>query len=509
MPSWLFSLQFRLVAGFALVLALVLGGVSLYIGRAADREAVRLEDISDRAHALRVKQALAEYYVNNRDWKDVQRLIDRTSFVLSRDIVVEDRDGALIGDTRQDKAAYFDKRRQFTRFEVGSGSEAKVYVGPLKSAWGVTSPKMPTQPPLPPMPVSPASFRPLTSPVSSLPPASQASPRAPAPPEPPQVNAGELDEPSWARFADSTNRSLLWAVAVAGVGGLLLVSLTSRRALGSVRALTTAARRMGAGDLSQRVRAKGRDEIGELAQTFNSMADELERAERQRRNLVADVAHELRTPLSNVQGYVEALRDGVLEPDAKTLATIHQQVLYLSELVEDLRLLAETEAGDISLHREPGSLDEALRTSVEGVRARAEAKGVAVGARLPASAPDVTFDRTRIAQVVGNLLDNAIRHTPPGGSVTVEMDVGAEFVTVSIRDNGEGIPADTLPFVFDRLYRVDPSRSRATGGAGLGLTIARKLVEAHGGTIRAESEPDRGTAVTFDLPLAHLRQEGG
>ena len=323
------------------------------------------------------------------------------------------------------------------------------------------------------------------------------------------MNAGELDEPSWARFADSTNRSLLWAVAVAGVGGLLLVSLTSRRALGSVRALTTAARRMGAGDLSQRVRAKGRDEIGELAQTFNSMADELERAERQRRNLVADVAHELRTPLSNVQGYVEALRDGVLEPDAKTLATIHQQVLYLSELVEDLRLLAETEAGDISLHREPGSLAEALRTSVEGVRARAEAKGVAVGARLPASAPDVTFDRTRIAQVVGNLLDNAIRHTHPGGSVTVEMDVGAEFVTVSIRDNGEGIPAETLPFVFDRLYRVDPSRSRATGGAGLGLTIARKLVEAHGGTIRAESEPDRGTAVTFDLPLAHLRQEGG
>lgn len=504
MPSWLFSLQFRLVAGFALVLALVLGGVSLYIGRAADREAVRLEDISDRAHALRVKQALADYYERNKDWKDVQPVLDRTSFVLSRDIVVEGKDGALIGDTRQDKAAYFDRRRQFTRVEVGSGSEAKVYVGPLKSAWGLTPPKMPTQPPLPPMPVPPASFQPPASPASSLPPASPASPQAPVPPEPPHVDVGELDEPSWARFADFTNRSLLWAVAVAGVGGLLLVSLTSRRALRSVRALTAAARRMGAGDLTQRVDAGGRDEIGELSRTFNSMADALERAERQRRHLVADVAHELRTPLSNVQGYVEALRDGVLESDEQTLATIHQQVLYLSELVEDLRLLADTEAGDFNLHREHGSLAEALRECVEGVRARAEAKGVALASRLPASAPEMSFDRTRLAQVVGNLLDNAIRHTPPGGSVSVTLEFSADVATVSIRDTGEGIPEEQLPFVFDRFDRVDPSRSRITGGAGLGLTIARQLVEAHGGTIRAESAPGQGATFTFDLPLPPL-----
>ena len=175
----------------------------------------------------------------------------------------------------------------------------------------------------------------------------------------------------------------------------------------------------------------------------------------------------------------------------------------LSELVEDLRLLADTEAGDFSLHREPGSLTEALRASVEGVRARADAKGVAVASRLPASAPDVTFDRTRIAQVVGNLLDNAVRHTPAGGSVTVDMDVSTASATVSIRDNGEGIPAETLPFVFDRFYRVDPSRSRATGGAGLGLTIARKLVEAHGGSIRAESVAGEGATFVLELPLAH------
>ena len=473
MPSWLFSLQFRLVASFALALALVLGGVSLYMGIAAEREAERLEGLSENARAQRIKQVLLNYYQRNKGWDDVQPVLDRASFVAGREIVVVGKDGALIGDSRLDKAAYFELGKHFKPYAVGEGGEASVYVGPRK--------------------------RILRAPQQANPPAAVVSPAG----ESEHLDPGRLEEPSWARFAENTNRSLLWAGVVAGSGGLLLVSLMSGRTLRPVRALTSAARRMGAGDLSQRVQAKGRDEIGELAQTFNSMADDLERAERQRRNLVADVAHELRTPLSNVQGYVEALRDGVLEPDAQTLATIHHQVLYLSELVEDLRLLAETEAGDISLHREPGSLAEALRASVEGVRARADAKGVVVGARLPASAPDVTFDRTRIAQVVGNLLDNAIRHTPPGGSVTVEMDVGEASATVSIRDNGEGIPAETLPFVFDRLYRVDPSRTRVTGGAGLGLTIARKLVEAHGGTIRAESAPGHGATFVFELPLAH------
>ena len=466
MPSWLLSLQFRLVASFALALVLVLGGVSLYMGVAAEREAERLEGLSENARAQRIKQALLDYYQRNKGWDDVQPVLDRASFVAGREIVVVDKDGALIGDSRLDKAAYFELGKHFKPYAVGQGGEASVYVGSRRKI--------------------------LKAPQPANPPAGELE----------HLEPGGLEEPSWARFAEATNRSLLWAGVVAGSGGLLLVSLMSGRTLRPVRALTSAARRMGAGDLSQRVRASGRDEIGELAHTFNSMADDLERAERQRRNLVADVAHELRTPLSNVQGYVEALRDGVLEPDAQTLATIHQQVLYLSELVEDLRLLADTEAGDISLHREPGSLAEALRASVEGVRARAEAKGVSVGARLPASAPDVTFDRTRIVQVVGNLLDNALRHTPAGGSVTVEMDVGAAFAAVSIRDNGEGISAETLPFVFDRLYRVDPSRSRATGGAGLGLTIARKLVEAHGGSIRAESAAGAGATFVFELPLS-------
>ena len=232
------------------------------------------------------------------------------------------------------------------------------------------------------------------------------------------------------------------------------------------------------------------------------MAGQLENAERQRRNMVADVAHELRTPLSNIQGYVEAVRDGVLEPDRSTIGTIHQQVLYLADIVEDLRLLTETEADDFRLNREPGSLVETVRESVDGARAKAEASGVVLSVDLPAESPTaIAFDRTRISQVVGNLLDNAVRHTPTGGRVTVAVAVGQSMASVTVADTGEGIPADVLPFVFDRFYRVDSSRSRATGGAGLGLTIAKKLIEAHGGSIRVESEAGRGASFTFDLPL--------
>ena len=476
MPSWIYSLQFRLVVSFALVLALVLGGVSVFIGLAADREAERLAGLSDRAHALRIKQALAEYYERNKSWNGVQPVLDRTGFVAGREIVVLDKDGKIIGDTGGDRAASSWKRGKLvTPLVVGSGKVGTVYVGPGRKG--------------------PIHYAPNKR--GALPAAAILTANG----ELPLGDDDEFEEPSWSRFGEVTNRTLMWGGAAAGAAGLLLMSLTSRRMLRSVRALTSAAQRMGAGDLSQRVPEEGRDEIGQLARTFNNMADGLQSAERQRRNVVADVAHELRTPLSNIQGYVEALRDGVLEPDAATLGTVHQQVRYLTDLVEDLRLLADTEAGDFYLDREPGSLIDVVRESVEGIRARADAKGVALEANLPPGSPSVRFDRTRIAQVVGNLLDNAIRHTPTAGSVTVTASVGPAAASVSVEDTGEGIPAELLPFVFERFYRVDPSRSRATGGAGLGLTIAKQLVEAHGGSIRASSVPGEGTTITFELPL--------
>ena len=484
MHNWLFSLQFRLVVSFAVVLALALAGVSAYIGLAADREAEQLQGWTDEARAKRIEQTLSQFYASNRGWHDLQPMLERAGFLAGRDIVVFNREGQLVGDTSAAAGTVTVTARpkgDFTPVIVGRNQVGTVYIGPgghnpVRDRFGRRR-----APPW--MRFAEAAGRPLPEDPSSF------------------------EEPPWTRFADATNRSLLLAGTAAGAAGLLLVSLMSRRMLRSVRTLTSAAQRMGTGDLSQRVPAGGRDEIGQLARTFNAMADGLETAELQRRNMVADAAHELRTPLSNIQGYVEAVRDGVLEPDGDTLGTIHDQVLYLADLVEDLRLLAETEAGDFRLDREPGSLIEAVRASVEGVRARAEAKGVGLEIDLPSETPTVEFDRTRMAQVVGNLLDNAIRHTPAGGKVTVSADVGLAVATVTVADTGEGIPADALPFVFERFYRADPSRSRVTGGAGLGMTIARQLVEAHGGSIRVQSAPGEGAIFTVELPVTGTAKE--
>ena len=276
------------------------------------------------------------------------------------------------------------------------------------------------------------------------------------------------------------NKSLLWAGVAAAIGGILLLSFMSRRILAPLQALGGAAQRLGEGDLAQRVPAAGPSEIRQLGDTFNTMAENLEVAERQRRNLTADVAHELRTPLSNIQGYLDAVNDGLLEPNQATIDTLRQQTAHLVALVEDLRLLALAEAGSLVLQVQSESLQLLLEEAVEAFRPRAEAKDIDLTLSvIPATAhpepvegrnlPEVDLDRTRISQVVDNLLENAIVNTPEGGAVAVGAFVipataGTErAVNVSIRDSGPGIAAEDLTRIFDRFYRVDPSRARATG----------------------------------------------
>jgi signal transduction histidine kinase len=282
---------------------------------------------------------------------------------------------------------------------------------------------------------------------------------------------------------------------------MLLIGLLSRRILAPVQSLTAAAQQLGKGDLTQRVSDEAPGEIGQLARTFNAMAENLEEAEKQRRSLVADVAHELRTPLSNVQGYLEAVKDGLLQPDDKTIDTIYQQVVHVVQLVEDLRILAMAESGTLRLHRESGSIEELLRQAVDAFRPRAEAKGVDLSVGVQPELPDVPMDRTRIAQVVANLLENAIFHTPEGGSVAVSARNSNSVLTVAVSDTGPGISSQDMDLVFERFYRVDPSRTRSTGGTGLGLTIAKQLIEAHGGSIGVESAVDQGSSFYFNLPL--------
>jgi signal transduction histidine kinase len=305
-----------------------------------------------------------------------------------------------------------------------------------------------------------------------------------------------------ASLVSTVNQSLLWTGLAAVALGTLLVSLLSRRLLSPVKNLGDAAQRLGQGDLTRRVQPEGAGEFQQLALAFNSMATNLEDAERQRRNLVADVAHELRTPVSNIQGYLEALKDGLLQPDEGTIETIHGQVIHLGLLVEDLRLLAQAEAGALKLHRTPGRMPDVLRGCVDAVQPRAEAKGISVSLEADTAIPLVDMDSTRISQVVNNLLENAIIHTPEGGSVTVTAGAANGMVQVAVSDTGTGIPREDLERVFERFFRADPSRDRATGGVGLGLTIAKQLIEAHGGSISVDNVVPTGARFVIELPVS-------
>ena len=259
------------------------------------------------------------------------------------------------------------------------------------------------------------------------------------------------------------------------------------------------------GRLTARVSATGGDEIGQLAQAFNSMADALERSDGERRMLTSDIAHELRTPLSNIRGYLEAIQDSVVEASPDVIAAVHEEALLLQQLVDDLQALALADAGEPRLHREPTDLAALIEQAVTSHQAKAEASGVRVTA-VSAAVPSVSLDPVRVRQVIGNLIDNAIRYTPRGGSVTVTVFAAEGHVSVSVADTGEGIAPDHLPHVFDRFYRPDSSRSRATGGSGLGLAIVQQLVTAHGGEVAIESTLGAGTTVivTFARDAAGL-----
>jgi two-component system OmpR family sensor kinase len=303
-------------------------------------------------------------------------------------------------------------------------------------------------------------------------------------------------------FLDQVNRALLLAGGLAVTVSILLGLGLSRGLTAPVARLTAAARRIAGGDLSQRVPETGSAEMAVLGQAFNQMAADLEKAEELRRNLVADLAHELRTPLSVIQGNLRAILDGVYPLEQAEIATLYDETRLLNRLVDDLRELALAEAGQLRLERQPVAPADVVNRAMESARIQAAAKGIALQTDLTEDLPLVDVDPQRIGQVLGNLLNNALVHTPSGGKIVVAAGARGSEVEFSVMDTGEGIPSEDLPYIFERFYRADRSRSRVTGGTGLGLAIARQLVEAHGGRIEVESEVGRGTQFTFTLPVA-------
>ncbi len=309
---------------------------------------------------------------------------------------------------------------------------------------------------------------------------------------------------SFAQEAADFSNNLEQTLWIAGLFGaalaIVLGYLFTRQIVAPLDRVTTAAHRIAQGDLTQRVKTSGSGELAELGESFNQMAATLSRDQQLRQNMVADIAHELRTPLSILQGNVEAMLDGVLDTNTENLNSLHQETKLLSRLIDDLRTLSLAEAGQLKFYPEATDLREVSSQVIDGFQTQFATKNLTVSLEAAEDLPLAWVDSDRTAQVIRNLVSNAFNYTPEGGSITVRLTPGRDGITVSVIDTGTGIPADDLPHVFNRLYRVDRSRARSTGGSGLGLAIVKQLVEDQGGRVWVESQPGQGATFSFLVP---------
>ena len=443
------SLQFRLLTAFTLVILVSMGGVFFFINQVTQQEIRGFEERAERVRTGRIEFELSLYYSRQGDWNGIQPFVEQWGSFYGRQIMVTDAKGIVVADSQG---------KLLGKPHSPDASGRPILLRGTGSVIGTLY-------------ISPG-----TSPGTGF--------------------------ESLPILFKSIGRFFLWGGLIAIALALLLTFLLSWRVLAPVKALTVTARRLGQGDFSQRVQFKGKGEIGELAQSFNLMASELERNEELRRNMVADVAHELRTPLTNMKGYLEAVSDGVIAPDAATIRSLYEETALLSRLVDDLQELALAEAGQLKLLPQPEDIYELINRVVALVQPQVTAKGLSVSVEPSQPLPPVNIDAQRISQVLRNLIENAIAHTDKGGAISVAAWQQDNWVKVSVTDTGEGIPAEDIPNIFERFYRVDKSRDRNTGGSGLGLTISKRLVEAHGGKIEFQSELGKGSRFSFTVPLA-------
>lgn len=468
------SLRVKLSVAFLLVVAVAIGTAALLVNRATTRQIEIYVSEGRQQRAERLAPAFAAYYAGTGSWAGVVDWIGAVS-------------GATVGGMETGQGT---GRGQGRGQGQGSGAatDRMVLISPggqvIADSAGVLTGEAVSETDLAlgaPVVVDGALVATLLMPSD------------------PAVHQTEESE-----LLGQVNRTLLWAGVAAGVIALALGLILASQLTAPVRDLTRAARELPAGipaDSSRpvpQVEVRTTDEIGELGQAFNQMARSLAEQRSARQNMMADIAHELRTPLSIIRGDLEALLDRVYEPTPEALASIQEEALMLSRLVEDLRALAEAEAGQLRLERRATDLTDLLSGVISSFDLQADVRGQALSLELPPNLPVVHADSQRVRQIAANLVSNALRHaSSQGGRVTVSARALPGEVEVSVADDGPGVQEGELPYLFDRFWRGDRARQ---DGSGLGLAITRELVRAHGGRIWAKSEPGDGTTFLFTLP---------
>lgn len=452
----------HLYSAFLVVTLVAIGTFSLILSIGSDQEFDRYESRTSQLDLTRMEHWLVGYYVAASGWTGIQPFIDEMQVLYARHIIVTDHVGRIIADSRNDDTgqAFRDEwlRRDLRSFK-GETTLGTAYMSPD-----------------------------------------------------PTIGTGFRRQ-----LEESLRLLLISAGVVALILALPLSFLLGKPVTQAIEEMAQTARLAGSGDFTARVTHEHGGEFGQLAEALNSMVTDLQKNKIMRQNLVADTAHEIRTPISNIRGYVEAAADRLAEPDI-ALRAIGEEANRLSHLAEALQDLALSDAGTLKLFLSTQQIEQIINTTAEAARARATALGVAIVVDIPTTLPPVPVDDRRIMQVLHNLLSNAITFSPPGSTVTIAatadteetsrigigpgapVRVGPSKIRVSVSDSGSGIPDEELDHVFDRFHRIDPSRARTTGGSGLGLTIARGIIQAHGGSIWAEHGSERGTVFMFTLP---------
>lgn len=541
----LHSLRVRLLLTMSLVVVVAMGAVAFFSSRSTENQ-FQVYIRNDMERDQLVVAQLLDQYKGNADPESLRELVDKLASTSSERIVVANREGTILADsehtmvgqklplpaapttafgvagvagpypvTSGEEPASLSasvpispslSRGQFTtQIYSGAGGTTSIATGPFSASTTISW--APAFVPLAVVPISGTTM--MTNVVASAGAMLSSEPGSNVTfqsfPGADLIVAkmpGTNGSPTQISFVNSVNTQLLYGTLAAGAAALLLTWLLSRRIVGPIEALTAAAGRMERGDLGSTVDVKSRDEIGKLAHAFNSMSSSMAQQEKLRRNMVSDIAHELRTPLSNIRGYLEAVRDGVVDANPALIGSLHEESLVLSRLVEDLQELQMAEAGQLRIERQGTCIGEIAENVSRGLKQSAEAKGVDVQTDIPADLPIIEADPARIGQVLRNLVENAITHTPEGGTVTVAARETNQEIEVRVADTGVGIAPDHLPHIFDRFYRVDGSRARSTGGTGLGLAIVKQLIELHGGRVWAESKEGEGATFFFTIPIA-------